>query len=265
MRNLIVLVAIVALAIAAHAQHLAIVANNQLYTLGINFEGQIGNNNTDQQFDPYSVPGVTLQALNGANSRIATGTNSTFYSNGTSVFFTGRTGANFSTLVFQPGPSFSSILSMAVGPDHFAVVINSGDIYSWGSNAFGKLGQGSSSLYQATPVKASYSQVARKGRICAGLNHLAFVDVNQKVSAAGLNDRGQVGTSTASGNAFVNANPTSGGPSADMIACGANFTVVIDSSGSIWGTGDNSLRKYNFCISCKIFSSTEHKWFYRNY
>jgi len=84
----------------------------------------------------------------------------------------------------------TNVAELAVSTSHTCALIEGGDVYCFGSNYFGELGDGTTNNAK-TPVKASSISGARQ--ITTGAEVSCAVLANGSVSCWGLNDMGQLG------------------------------------------------------------------------
>jgi|GEM_PF-2371924 len=124
-------------------------------------------------------------------------------------------------------------VSLAAGDsDSFAIKNN--QIYAWGSNAFGQLGDGTNSS-KNKPVQVNLDQAAA---VEAGDAHTAVVKQDGTLWTWGQNFMGQLGDgTTVSRSAPAQVQGLSGVVAA---SAGSNHTLALLGNGSVWSFGDNS-------------------------
>ena len=123
-------------------------SNSALYAWGLNNYGQLGNGNTADAHSPLAIglPNrVTPVASAGsADHTLMIGSDGNLYAWGYNVF--GQLGNGTVTQELTPVqvsmPSGVTPLSVAAGTDHSMALGSNGTVYAWGHNAFGQLGNG---------------------------------------------------------------------------------------------------------------------------
>ena len=118
----------------------------------------------------------------------------------------------------------------------------SGNVYAWGRNSMGQLGQGSFTNDHVPRQVAHLSDIIA---ISAGHQHFLALKRDGTVWAAGLNDKGQLGDGTAGGGPRDDAsNKNEPVQVADLsnivaIAGGGKHSVALDKSGNVYTWGWN--------------------------
>ena len=124
--------------------------------------------------------------------------------------------------------------SISVGQKHgFALV--EGQVWAWGSNAYGQLGDGTNDD-RATPVRCgTLSDIVA---ISAGMEHSLALNQNGRVYAWGQGDVGQLGL-----NSSVNKKtPTRINTLTDVeaVSAGASFSLALRTDRTVWAWGSNA-------------------------
>lgn len=129
---------------------------------------------------------------------------------------------------------FRSVRQVAAGNNASYVLLENGDLYSFGYNNSGQLGQGTVGSGSGTP-----------GRV-VGLSGVTYVDAKCESAAAidnvgrlyvwGSNAGGQLAVGSAGG---ANGMPTQIGSNVIDVAVGCDFMVALTADGQIWGWGSN--------------------------
>jgi len=183
---------------------------------------------------PNSDPYVACAAIDGATGNIWTwGQN-----------LGGALGNNTLTNTSSPvsiarSGSYSSIISGGYGTCFIAIEASTGNVYSWGINGYGQLGN-NTLTNTSSPVSiarsTSYSAVA-----AGGMGTVAYIDgATGNIWMTGRNSVGQLGDNTKTGK----SSPVSikRAASYKAVAIADETTYAIDASdGSLWAWGFNNI------------------------
>jgi alpha-tubulin suppressor-like RCC1 family protein len=135
------------------------------------------------------------------------------------------------------------------GPDSYTTILatKAGAVHAWGNNGAGQLGNGTSTV-QLVPVAissfGSLSNVSAILAVAGGSSHTVAVDSAGKVHAWGSGGYGELGKGTTVGSVTPAVVSTYGslasGATVASVACGANHTVVLDTTGKVHSWGYNN-------------------------
>lgn len=132
----------------------------------------------------------------------------------------------------------ASFAEVHAGADHTVAVTSVGDVWSWGSNEFGQLGDGSAaSVVRSEPGRVLLPAPAI--RVCCGHHFcLALVrDANSTLYGWGANDDGQLGASKP-----VEArSPVAVLTSVLKFSCGQSHALAIRANLQVYSWGDGSV------------------------
>lgn len=141
--------------------------------------------------------------------------------------------------------SLDARASVAVAPmvsvgNAFMLALDSdGCLHSWGENASGTLGNGSTSS-SAHPVAVSLPENVRMAYVSAGFDHALAISTDGDVYAWGSNEYGQLGTD---GNDLLSV-PTKlealSGQRMISVAAGKQFSLALSESGIVYAWGNNA-------------------------
>jgi alpha-tubulin suppressor-like RCC1 family protein len=124
---------------------------------------------------------------------------------------------------------------VACGYNHTAAILSPGTLWAWGSDAYGKLGNNSTTP-QSSPVQIGALSIWTQ--VAAGYGHTAALQNNGTLWSWGLNSQGQLGLITTVG---VSSPVQVGALSTwTRIACGYYNTAAIQTPGTLWTWGNNS-------------------------
>ena len=223
-----------------NSHSLALTADGKVYAWGFNVNGQLGDGTTTQRDHPILIPNFTnvvAIAAGGYHSLALTG-NGKVYSWGYNSYGQLGSGAKDFNAHSAPAavPGLTGITAIAGGGYHSLALSASGAVFAWGQNAYGQLGDGTTtSRFSATAVLAS-GDAALTGvsAISAGVYHSVVLKAGT-VFGFGYNATGQVGDGTTLNRSF----PVSTGLSnAQTITAGGYHTLAL-SGGGLYAWGQN--------------------------
>jgi alpha-tubulin suppressor-like RCC1 family protein len=124
--------------------------------------------------------------------------------------------------------------SISVGDNHSMAIDENDNLWTWGNNTFGQLGDGYNSDRSIPQMIISQTKFST---IACGSSHSLALDISGNLWAWGQNYFGQLGDVT-----FIDS-PTPvkilDGKIFVAIACGGYHTLAIDNSGKLWIWGSN--------------------------
>lgn len=132
------------------------------------------------------------------------------------------------------------ITYLAVGKNHTLALSDKGEVWAWGANTAGQLGQGNLSpltkparVFINTPIKA----------IAAGDTHCLAMDANGRLYAWGSNNLGQLGPVMSSKIAGFTASPVRVqlGFRLKQIDAGMHYTIALTDQGEVFAWGWNGM------------------------
>ena len=177
----------------------AITTNGDLYRWGCNNCGKIGNGTTENQITPIkileNVKSVSLNDTNGA----AIKTNGDLYCWGSNAY--GQVGNREITNQTIPIKVLSNVrfifLSDVCNGCTSAAIKTNGDLYCWGSNKYGQVGNGTVTEPQISPAKVLENVVFVFLNSYDSQGYTsAAITTNGDLYCWGRNDYGQVGNGT---------------------------------------------------------------------
>ena len=217
---------------------MAINSSGELYAWGGNRYGQLGDGNTSNAFrkSPVRVGTATWTSVScNKYQSIAINSSGELWAWGHNA--SGQLGDGTTTTpILSPkliGTS-TNWTYVSCGQNHSMAINSSGELWTWGSNAQGQLGDGTNNdTLSPKRIGTATNWIS----ISAGANHSLAINSSGQLYAWGYNGVGQLGMST--GNM---TSPTRIGTATDWesISCGVNNTMAINSSGELYVWGDNS-------------------------
>ena len=140
-----------------------------------------------------------------------------------------------------------TIVQIAAGADHSLALDSGGALYAWGSNAYGQLGNGTTTN-SSVPVAVKIAGTPLAGKtivqIAAGANHNIVLTSDGAVYTWGWNYHGQLGNNTKTNSNTIVAVQTIGTPIAGKkivkIAAGQGHSLALTDDGMVytWGRND---------------------------
>lgn len=230
---------IVALA-GGHWFSAALTTQGTLYTWGANSAGQLGRGLLGTAF-PFArkIAGFAARDISAGDSHtLALDASGAIWSWGANshgqLGQADRVAATQATPTLIPGLTASAIAACQA---HSLALTADGEVYAWGDNGQGQLGD-SGTTVRATPVKSTGLSDVRA--IACGDTHSLALAGDGRVWAWGANWYGQLGNGAASGYNAMPA-PISGLADIAAIAAGGNFNLVLARDGTVYGWGADDL------------------------
>ena len=182
----------------------AIMGNGDLYCWGYNGEGQVGNGTTDNQLTPVKVlSDVKLVSFSGSIYPIVSAIteNGDLYCWGHNKY--GQVGNGTTDNQLTPVKVLSDVKSVSFsdsGCSAVSAITKNGDLYCWGYNGEGQVGNGTTDN-QLTPVKvlSDVKSVSHSSYYSDSMNYYSAVSAitkNGDLYCWGYNGEGQVGNGT---------------------------------------------------------------------
>jgi alpha-tubulin suppressor-like RCC1 family protein len=215
-------------------------ATTELYSWGYNVDGQLGTGNTTNSAMPVRVllpTGVTATAAAaGADHSLAVGSDGKLYAwgiNADGELGNGTTNSSLTPVVVSM-PSGVTATAVSAGAAHSVALGSNGNVYDWGNNGFGQLGNGTTAS-SSTPVKVTLPAGVTATAVAAGQFMTEALGSDANVYAWGDGAMGELGNGTS-----VNeTSPIKVNVSAvTAIAAGGYHSLVI-SLGSVFAYGYN--------------------------
>jgi alpha-tubulin suppressor-like RCC1 family protein len=250
---------------AGSAFSLAVTASGQLYAFGNNLWGQLGNATNDgmsgyEANNPtptlVTLPGETgpvTQAAAGGPDSLALTSTGQLYAFGENFWgqLGNTTGANTPnptpTLVTLPG-EVGPVTQVAAGEGFSLAVTAGGQLYAWGENINGELGNETNNLSEELKPNPTPTPVTLPGatgpvaQVAAGTAHTLALTSTGQLYAFGYNSCGELGNTTNNRTWAANPTPTRVGlPGASgritHIAAGDEYSLALTSTGQLYAFG----------------------------
>jgi len=240
-------------AAAGYGFDLALGSDANVYAWGSNDAGQLGNGTTSDsvQATPTQVPlpqGISAQSVatnsNEFSTALAVGTNGDVYGWGDNADCQLGDPAPQDSYVLTPRklPVGNAASAVAVGLDHVLVLGASGQVYGFGDNEFGQLGDDAAGNESCTPVQVPLPAGVTATAVAAGDYSSYAVGSDGLLYAWGADNYGQLGDGTAMSHRSTPEPVTlPAGVRAISVAAGSGFVLVLVSDGTVYAFGDNEL------------------------
>lgn len=227
--------------VAAGANHTLVVhQDGSVWVWGDNDRGQLGDSTRIMRSTPVQVSGLSaLQVGAGAGHSAALRADRAVVSWGANEF--GQLGDGTTTDRSAPvtlaGSIPTAFSAIAVGAYH-TLAVAGGEVWAWGANGDGQIGQATTTPYNATPAKiAGLTGIVA---VAAGANHSLALKSDGTVWAWGRNSQGQLGNNTATASAVpVQVLASVGNPLTGVtaIAAGGEHSLALKNGGILaWGS-----------------------------
>jgi alpha-tubulin suppressor-like RCC1 family protein len=230
-------------AVAASPRHAcAVTSGGAVSCWGYNYYGQLGDGTTTERLTPVGVTGLgsgVAAVATGSSHSCAVTSGGAARCWGDNAY--GQLGDETWWILQRLTPGAvsglgSGVVALSAGSSHTCAVANGGAVWCWGDNAYGQLGDGTTTR-RPTPVAVSGlgSGVAA---VAAGRYHTCAVTSGGALWCWGRNDYGQLGDGTTTRQLTPVA--VSGlGSGVATVAAGSYHTAAVTSGGAVQCWGDN--------------------------
>src|ERR1700674_4088544 len=218
------------------------------YAWGSNAYGQLGNGTVTSSSIPVSVSlpsGTVVTAIAGGQffslALTSTGGVLAWGANYAGQLGNGTT-ANSTTPVQVSLPSATIVTAIAAGGHHALAVTSTGQVFAWGFNFDGEVGNGTTNIggcsCVSTPVAAHLPNGTIVTAVAAGFYHSMALTSSGQVLAWGSNLDGQLGDNTFTDSTAPIFVRMASGTVATAIAAGESHSLALTSGGAqvlVWG------------------------------
>ncbi|XP_058120620.1 probable E3 ubiquitin-protein ligase HERC4 isoform X2 [Anopheles coustani] len=234
---------------ACGASHtLFLTKEGKMYACGNNDHGQLGH---DTCILPNKRPQLVTSLDNYIITQISCGTaHSLALTNWGQVFSWGSNAlgqlGHELEIGRQPTPRLikpiaaKHVVQIASGQYHCLALTNSGELYAWGSNAYGQLGIGSTSEKVSTPTLVESLAGVPLAFIACGGNHSFAVSKSGAIFGWGKNTFGQLGLNDLNSRCYPTQLRTLRSLGVRYVSCGDDFSVFLTNEGGVFTCGAGS-------------------------
>jgi alpha-tubulin suppressor-like RCC1 family protein len=229
---------------AGGAHTLGLTSDGQVEAWGANREGQLGDGTTGESDVPVAVDapdGVAFAAVAaGSSHSLALSTDGQVYAWGSGLLGQLGDGSNADSLTPAPihAPAGLTFTAVAAGGDHSLALTSTGAVYAWGANFDGQLGNGTTTSSNV-PIPSTAPAGVTFTAIAAGTGYSLALTSSGEVYAWGFNGSGQLGDGTNTSRRIMTAVSLPAGVTITAIACGADHSLAISSTGDVYEWGSN--------------------------
>ncbi|WP_277510044.1 immunoglobulin domain-containing protein [Ereboglobus sp. PH5-5] len=216
---------------------LFVTGNGDLYAMGYNTSGQLGDRTTTSRATPvrtYGGTNVVAIAAGGNHSLFVTsdGKLRAMGYNSSGQLGDG-TNTDSSTPIQVSGAT--DVVAVAAGGNHSMFTTGDGKLWVMGSNNSGQLGDGTTTN-SSTPlqVPGATNVIA----VAAGEYYSLFVTGDGKLWAMGSNNSGQLGDGTTTNSSTPLQVP--GATNVTAVAAGDSHSLFLTGDGKLWAMGSNN-------------------------
>ncbi|WP_259465344.1 InlB B-repeat-containing protein [Bifidobacterium sp. wkB344] len=269
------------LQVSAGGDHsLALGSDGNVYAWGNNDHGQLGNGTTTERHAPVRVktpdrstyPDLPedftyLQVSAGALHSLALGSDGNVYAwgdNGNGKLGNGTTTNRYTPVrvktpdskTYPDLPKDFTYLQVSAGSTHSLALGSDGNVYTWGYNQYGQLGDGTTSIRSApvrvkTPDSKTYPDLPKDFtylQVSAGSTHSLALGSDGNAYAWGDNNRGRLGDGTTTNRYTpVRVKTPDSKTYPDLpkdftylqVSAGYWHSLAVGSDGNAWAWGDN--------------------------
>jgi len=159
----------------------------------------------------------------------------------------------------------TGVVAIAAGDNFCAAVKSDGTVWTWGVNASGQLGDGTTTTQKfAVQVKLTPGGAALTGvlDIACGSTHTIALKTDGTVWSWGNNGNGRLGNGTttqANNPVQVKTNSTTVITGANAVAAGASHTLILKTDGSVYACGLNSSGQLSINSTTQQLYATQAK------
>lgn len=212
----------------------AITKNNDLYVWGYNDEGQLGRGSVEPTVYTPTLVLSDIKQVSAGTSFVGALTNSgdlfMWGNNYDGQVGNGGSTGDIGNRVSRPRKTLSNVKSIDMGSSHSSAITNSNDLYVWGENITGAVGDGTT--FQVSTPKKILSNVKKAS---AGQRITSAITYENSLYMWGTNDYGQLGLNSTTSQRTPQLVQTN----ISDIGLGQLSTIAISTFGELFVWGQN--------------------------
>jgi alpha-tubulin suppressor-like RCC1 family protein len=228
---------VAAASVSAGSPSLAIGTDGKLYGWGTDFEGNEVNVPT-----LITLPGgVGARAASAGGPSLVIGTDGQLYAWGDNTF--GELGDGTTTSRTSPEPvnlphGVEAAAISAGGGSSFAIGTD-GNLYGWGANYIGQLGDGSFTQLVSAPELISLPGGVTPAAVLTAYGSTFAIGTDGNLYAWGYNDYGELGDGTTTSRDVPEQINLPSGAGVSAVTTSRDVTLALGDDGHVYGWGDN--------------------------
>jgi alpha-tubulin suppressor-like RCC1 family protein len=230
-------------AIAAGSDHTCAIQGDRLVCWGYNSNGQLGDGGVEDQRIPVEVsdlPGPVRAIALSKHSTCALIEDGSVFCWGSSIYgFLGEGVDEDSGTPVRIRGIPAGVISISAGEYFACVLTGSGEVYCWGNNSAGQLGDGTFD-YSGGAVQAVSALESDVIALASGEAHTCALTNTGSVFCWGANSYGQLGDFSQEMSPLPVSVPRLGGD-ISAITAGTYHTCALTSTGDVWCWGNNEV------------------------
>ena len=217
--------------------------NGQVWGWGDNGMFQLGDNSNTSRRTPVSILGAkkTFCLIGcGSTHAMAIDKNGQLWGWGSNL--RGQIGDNTNNFPITPVSvvgTKKTFCKISGGANHTAAIDKNGQVWCWGNNVWGNLGNNTVTTTQKTPVSI-WGNKKTFCKISGGANHTVAIDKNGLAWGWGYNSSGQLGNNKSNTSALTPVSVLGVRKTFCTILGGNTHTTALDKNGQLWGWGYNN-------------------------
>jgi len=216
---------------AGSATSFAIKSDGSLWAWGNNYSGKLGDSSLDSHSSPVKIMNSVVSVSSGTNHTLAIRSDGSLWSWGGDYRGSRRPGVDVMSYTrHTPLKIMDSVVAVAIGWNHTAVIKTDGSLWTWGWNHRGQLGDGTTTD-RRLPEKVMDSVVA----VAAGSWFTLALKADGSLWGWGQNYFGELGDGTTTDR----HSPIKIMDSVVSVSANSNTAMAIKDDGSLWAWGHN--------------------------
>ena len=220
---------------AGSAHNMAVRVDGSLWAWGENVEGQLGDGTQAHRLVPIKIINDVIAVSSGNEHSVAIRTDNSLWAWGSN--WRGQLGNGSTAEWFEgtrePIRIMEDVVAVSAGSWHTMAITADGNLWAWGYNRFGKLGDSTVARgsHSPSPIKIMDNVAA----VSASVDHTMAIRADGSLWAWGWNSSGQLGDGTT----INQLSPIRIMENVVAVSAGRDHTMAIKTDGSLWAWGAN--------------------------